>query len=193
MRIIYPFLIICFLFGCSQKEEKINILKGQDIEQQMILTYNTAIKAFEDGDVLYATKMFKEAELLFPQSEWAPRSSLMTAYAFYSEGYYNDSIIELKRFITLYPKSKNLDYANYLIGVNYYESIIDEKKDLKPLEEAIAYFKFVISEFPKTDYAFDARYKLELINDLLAAKEIYIARHYMKKQIIKNGYIILIN
>ena len=148
----------------------------------MILTYNTGIKAFEDGDVLYATKMFKEAELLFPQSVWAPRSSLMSAYAYYSEGYYNDSIIELKRYIKLYSKSKNIDYANYLIGVNYYESIVDEKKDLKPLEEAINYFNIVIKDFPETDFALDARYKLELINDLLAAKEIYIARHYMNKQ-----------
>ena len=182
MRIIFLLSIICFLFSCSQKKEKLNVLEEGDIEKQMILTYNTGIKAFEDGDVLYATKMFKEAELLFPQSVWAPRSSLMSAYAYYSEGYYNDSIIELKRYIKLYSKSKNIDYANYLIGVNYYESIVDEKKDLKPLEEAINYFNIVIKDFPETDFALDARYKLELINDLLAAKEIYIARHYMNKQ-----------
>ena len=182
MRIIYLLSIICFLFSCSQKKEELNVLEEGDIEKQMILTYNTGIKAFEDGDVLYATKMFKEAELLFPQSVWAPRSSLMSAYAYYSEGYYNDSIIELKRYIKLYSKSKNIDYANYLIGVNYYESIVDEKKDLKPLEEAINYFNIVIKDFPETDFALDARYKLELINDLLAAKEIYIARHYMNKQ-----------
>ena len=182
MRIIFLLSIICFLFSCSQKKEKLNVLEEGDIEKQMILTYNTGIKAFEDGDVLYATKMFKEAELLFPQSVWAPRSSLMSAYAYYSEGYYNDSIIELKRYIKLYSKSKNLDYANYLIGINYYESIVDEKKDLKPLEEAINYFNIVIKDFPETDFALDARYKLELINDLLAAKEIYIVRHYMNKQ-----------
>ena len=182
MRILFLLSIICFLFSCSQKKEELNVLEEGDIEKQMILTYNTGIKAFEDGDVLYATKMFKEAELLFPQSVWAPRSSLMSAYAYYSEGYYNDSIIELKRYIKLYSKSKNIDYANYLIGVNYYESIVDEKKDLKPLEEAINYFNIVIKDFPETDYALDARYKLELINDLLAAKEIYIARHYMNKQ-----------
>ena len=182
MRIIFLLSIICFLFSCSQKKEELNVLEEGDIEKQMILTYNTGIKAFEDGDVLYATKMFKEAELLFPQSVWAPRSSLMSAYAYYSEGYYNDSIIELKRYIKLYSKSKNIDYANYLIGVNYYESIVDEKKDLKPLEEAINYFNIVIKDFPETDFALDARYKLELINDLLAAKEIYIARHYMNKQ-----------
>ena len=182
MRIIFLLSIICFLFSCSQKKEELNVLEEGDIEKQMILTYNTGIKAFEDGDVLYATKMFKEAELLFPQSVWAPRSSLMAAYAYYSEGYYNDSIIELKRYIKLYSKSKNIDYANYLIGVNYYESIVDEKKDLKPLEEAINYFNIVIKDFPETDFALDARYKLELINDLLAAKEIYIARHYMNKQ-----------
>ena len=132
MRIIFLLSIICFLFSCSQKKEELNILEEGDIEKQMILTYNTGIKAFEDGDVLYATKMFKEAELIFPQSVWAPRSSLMSAYAYYSEGYYNDSIIELKRYIKLYSKSKNIDFANYLIGVNYYESIVDEKRFKAP-------------------------------------------------------------
>ena len=182
MKTIYLIFIILLLSNCAQKKEQVNVIEGENIEQQMILTYNTGVKALQDGDVLYATKMFKEAELLFPQSDWAPKASLMSAYAFYTQGYYNDSIIELKRFIKLYSKNKNIDYATYLIGINYYESIVDEKKDLRPLEEAIKYFEIVKNKYPDTDFAQDANYKLDLIQDLLAAKEIYIARHYMKQE-----------
>lgn len=182
MKTIFLIFIILLLSNCAQKKEQVNVIEGENIEQQMILTYNTGVKALQDGDVLYATKMFKEAELLFPQSDWAPKASLMSAYAFYTQGYYNDSIIELKRFIKLYSKNKNIDYATYLIGINYYESIVDEKKDLRPLEEAIKYFEIVKNKYPDTDFAQDANYKLDLIQDLLAAKEIYIARHYMKQE-----------
>lgn len=181
MKFLYLFFVFFLINNCAQEKKIATEIKGENIEEQMILTYNTGVKALEDGDVLYATKMFKEAELLFPQSDWAPRSALMSAYAYYTQGYYNDSIIELKRFIKLYSKNKNLAYANYLIAINYYESIVDEKKDLKPLEEAIRYFEILKNKYPKTEFAQDANYKLELIQDLLAAKEIYIARHYMKK------------
>lgn len=181
MKFLYLFFVFFLINNCAQEKKIATEIKGENIEEQMILTYNTGVKALEDGDVLYATKMFKEAELLFPQSDWAPRSALMSAYAYYTQGYYNDSIIELKRFIKLYSKNKNLAYANYLIAINYYESIVDEKKDLKPLEEAIRYFEILKNKYPKTEFAQDANYKLELIQDLLAAKEIYIARHYMRK------------
>ena len=182
MKFLLYFLILLNFYNCTPKKEPVSQVVGDDIETQMIEAYKTGVKALEQGDVLFATKKFNEAELLFPQSEWAPRASLMAAYAYHSEAYYNDSILELKRYIKLYSKSNNLDYVYYLLGMNYYESIVDEKKDLKPLEEAKKYFKFVIKNYPNTDYALDAGYKIELIQDLLAAKEVYIARHYMKSQ-----------
>ena len=182
MKFFLFFLILLNFYNCTPKKEPVSQVVGDDIETQMIEAYKTGVKALEQGDVLFATKKFNEAELLFPQSEWAPRASLMAAYAYHSEAYYNDSILELKRYIKLYSKSNNLDYVYYLLGMNYYESIVDEKKDLKPLEEAKKYFKIVIKNYPNTDYALDAGYKIELIQDLLAAKEVYIARHYMKSQ-----------
>ena len=106
----------------------------------------------------------------------------MASYAYFQFGYYSNSVDELERFINLYPKDKNLDYAYYLLAMNYYESIVDEKKDLKPLTEAKRYFNLIIKEYPDTDYALDGRYKLKLIEDILAAKEIYIARYYIKKE-----------
>ena len=179
------FLIFFFilLHSCSQKSEEVKTkVEGDSLETQMIQAYNAGVEALDMGDALFAAKKFNEAELLYPQSDWAPRSSLMASYAYFQFGYYSNSVDELERFINLYPKNKNLDYAYYLLAMNYYESIVDEKKDLKPLTEAKKYFNFIIKEYPDTDYALDGKYKLELIDDILAAKEIYIARYYIKKE-----------
>ena len=179
------FLIFFFilLHSCSQKSEEVKTkVEGDSLETQMIQAYNAGVEALDMGDALFAAKKFNEAELLYPQSDWAPRSSLMASYAYFQFGYYSNSVDELERFINLYPKNKNLDYAYYLLAMNYYESIVDEKKDLKPLTEAKKYFNLIIKEYPDTDYALDGKYKLELIEDTLAAKEIYIARYYIKKE-----------
>ena len=179
------FLITCLilLFSCSQKVEEISTkVEGDSLEAQMIEAYNAGVQAMEQGDILFATKKFNEAELLFPQSEWAPKASLMASYTYWKGAYYSNSVNELKRFIKLYPKNENLSYAYYLLAMNYYDSIVDEKKDLRPLAEAKKYFNIVIKQYPESDYALDGKYKLELIDDMLAAKEIYIARHYIKKE-----------
>jgi outer membrane protein assembly factor BamD len=178
--IIFFFLI---LSACSNNKKFSNeIIQNNDMQDEMIKAYNEGLEALRIGDAMYASKKFNEAELLFPQSEWAPRASLMSAYAYYSQQYYSSSTDELKRFIKLYSNSENLDYAYYLLAMCYYESIIDEKKDLKALLESKKYFQKIVEEFPSTDYSLDAKYKLELIQDFLAAKELYIARHYIKKQ-----------
>ena len=181
-NLTFLILFTILIFSCSQKQTQVTKVEGSSLEQQMIEAYNAGVKALDEGDVLFATKKFNEAELIYPQSDWAPRSSLMAAYSYWSQGYYNNSINELKRFLKVYPKNKKIDYAYYLLAMNYYDSIVDEKKDLKPLEEAKKYFTLLVNEYPKTDYALDGKYKLELIQDMLAAKEMYIARHYIKKE-----------
>ena len=181
-NLTFLILFTILIFSCSQKQTQVTKVEGSSLEQQMIEAYNAGVKALDEGDVLFATKKFNEAELLYPQSDWAPRSSLMAAYSYWSQGYYNNSINELKRFLKVYPKNKKIDYAYYLLAMNYYDSIVDEKKDLRPLEEAKKYFTLLVNEYPKTDYALDGKYKLELIQDMLAAKEMYIARHYIKKE-----------
>ena len=172
------------LASCSSKNQEIseNIIKKNDLESEMIEAYNEGVKALNSGDPTYASKKFNEAEMLFPQSEWAAKASLMSAYAYWSQAYYSNSIDELNRFIKLYSNDKNLDYAYYLLAICYYDSIQDEKKDLKYLLDSKKYFQIVIDKFPNTDFSLDAKYKLELINDFMAAKELYVARHYMKKQ-----------
>ena len=126
--------------------------------------------------------MMISKNILFTQSKWAPMSSLMAAYSYYSQDYYEDSILELERFIKIYPFHENIDYAYYLLGLCWYEQIIDEKKDLQTIIKAKEKFSFLIKKFPSTEYALDAEFKIDLINDTLAAKEMYIGRYYFDQK-----------
>ena len=184
MKNLFIILIIALIsVSCSpKKNEIVTKVEGDNIEEQMIAAYEAGVEALENGDIIYATKKFNESELLYPQSKWAPKASLMSAYAYWSQSYYQNSVDELNRFLNTYPNNPNLDYAYYLLGMNYFDSIIDEKKDLKPLRESKKYFEILVKKYPDTDYALDAKYKLDLIQDIYAAKELYIARHYIKKQ-----------
>ena len=175
-------LIFLFLNSCSNDKKKIDIIEEEDIELQMIESYKEGIKALEDGDILFAAKKFNEAELVYPQSDWAPKSALMSAYSYYVHDYYGDAVFELNRFIKTYPKDLRLSYAHFLLGMCYYEQIIDEKKDLGPILKAKEKFNYILKNYPDTDFALDAQFKLDLINDILASKEMYIGKHYVKKQ-----------
>ncbi len=180
-KIILFFLIIV-LTSCSSKKEQISILEDENLELQMIDAYKEAYKELEKGDAIYAAKKFNEAELLFPQSEWAPKSVLLSAYSFYSQNYYEDALSELDRFFKKYPKHPNTDYAHFLYAMCYYENIIDEKKDLEPLLISKKRFDFIVLNYPDTDFAQDAKFKINLINDVLASKEIYLGKYYLKKK-----------
>ena len=148
----------------------------------MIDAYKEGYKELEKGDVIYAAQKFNEAELLYPQSEWAPKSVLLAAYAFYSQNYYDRAMEELERFIRKYPKHQNIDYAYFLLAMCYYENIVDEKKDLEPLLFSKKKFEYVIKNYPETDFAQDAKFKIQLIQDVLASKEMYIGKYYLKKK-----------
>ena len=148
----------------------------------MAHAYKEALKAFNEQDILYAAKRFNDAEILYPQSIWAPKAALMAAYSYYSQNYFGDAIYELERFIKTYPYNPRMDYAHFLLAMCYYESIVDEKKDLMPLLKAQKKFKFIVKEYPETDFALDSQFKLDLIFDILASKEMYIGKHYMKKE-----------
>ena len=176
-------LIIFFLIiACSGKEEKVSVLKEKNLETQMIEVYSEAMAEFERGDVIYAGKKFSEAELLYPQSIWAPRAVLMSAYGYFSQGYYKDAINDLERFILKYKNHPQTDYAYYLLALCHYDQIIDEKKDFNEILEAKKYFEIVINDFPDTDYATDSKYKLELIIEISASKEMYLARYYVERE-----------
>ena len=144
--------------------------------------YKDGMKSLEEGDVLFAAQKFNEAEILFPQSDWAPKSALMAAYSYYSQDYYGDALAELKRFLRIYPKYKDLDYVYYLIAISYYEQIVDEKKDLQSMLEAKKYFKLIINNYANSVYVTDSNFKLDYVNDILASKEMYIGRYYFDKK-----------
>ena len=175
-------IILVFTVSCSKNKVKESLIKEKNLDLQVLEAYQEGMNSLEKGDVLFAAKKFNEAELLFPQSVWAPKSSLMAAYAYYTQDYYGDAIAELERFIRIYSKNKNTDYAYYLLAVSHYEQIIDEKKDLQSIVNAKKYFEVVIKNYPKTTYALDSEFKIDLINDILAAKEMYIGRYYFDKK-----------
>ena len=147
----------------------------------MVTAYKEAYQALSQGDPYFAAKKFLEAELLFPQSQWAARSALMASYSYYMQNYYSEALSNLERYLKVYSTDKNLAYAHYLIAMCYYETIEDEKRDSEPLVKAKEKFTFLVENFPNTDFASDSKFKLDLIEDILASKEMYIGRHYIKK------------
>jgi outer membrane protein assembly factor BamD len=182
IKFFFIFLLFIFCISCSKSVVEKSVTEEKDIELQMIEAYREGLIELERGDALFAAKRFNEAEILFPQSDYAPKAALMAAYSYYSQNYYGDSIAELERFLTIYPNHYNIDYAEYLLALCFYEQIIDEKKDLQSIVNAKKTFLSLIKKHPQTDFALDAKFKLDLINDILAAKEIYIGRYYFDKK-----------
>ena len=176
-------ITLIFVTNCNNNSEKqVSVIEEKDLDLQMIDSYKEGLELLENKLPLEAAKKFNEAELLYPQSKWAPRSSLMSAYSYYYGSYYEDSIEELKRFINIYPNHDRLSYAYYLLAMSYYEQIADEKKDLGSIIDAQQNFKFIMDNYPNSDFALDAEYKLELIQEILASKEMYLARYYIERE-----------
>tara|TARA_Y100000389_G_scaffold107849_1_gene104894 strand:- start:184 stop:1029 length:846 start_codon:yes stop_codon:yes gene_type:complete len=182
INFILILLLSILCFSCSKEVAEETIIQEKNMELQMIEAYKEGLKELERGDALYAARKFNEAEVLFPQSDYAPKAALMAAYSYYTQNYYGDAVAELERFIKIYPNHYNISYAEYLLGLCFYEQIIDEKKDLQSIDNAKAIFSNIIKKYPSTDFAIDANFKLDLINDILAAKEIYIGRYYFDKK-----------
>jgi outer membrane protein assembly factor BamD len=176
-------IILIFVTNCKNNSEKqVSTIEERSLDLEMIDSYKEGLKLLEGKFPLKAAKKFNEAELLYPQSKWAPRSSLMSAYSYYYGSYYEDCIEELKRFINIYPKHERISYAYYLLAMSYYEQIADEKKDLGSIVDAQQNFKFIIDNYPNSDFALDAEYKIELIREILASKEMYLAKYYIEKE-----------
>ena len=178
----YFFLIALICSSCSKNNIEKSTIKEVNLESQMIEAYKEGIKELEAGDVIYAAKKFNEAEILFPQSEYAPKSALMAAYSYYTQNYYGDAMAELTRFLRVYPNHKDIVYAEYLLGLCYYEQIVDEKKDLQSIVNAKKTFNNLIYKYPDSEFARDAMFKINLIDEILAAKEMYLARYYVDRK-----------
>ena len=180
--LIYIFVIFIFCFSCTKKTEEKSVIKETNLELQMIEAYQAGLEELKKGDALFAAKKFNEAEILFPQSDVAPRAALMAAYSYYSQSYYGDAIAELERFLRVYSNNNEVPYVKYLLGLCFYEQIVDERKDLQSIENSKKIFSELIKEYPNTEFANDAEFKLNLINDILAAKEMYVGRYYFDRK-----------
>jgi outer membrane protein assembly factor BamD len=173
------FLIIFLTTSCSKKEPEVNIPADKEKSFEV---YKEAVKAMEKGDYFYASKKFAEAEIILPKINFSARASLMSSYCLYLINFYSEATANLERFISQYPTDKNVAYAHYLIAITLYEQILDEKKDTKPLIKSKEKIEYFLQSFPDTEYALDLKFKLDLVNNQLAAKEIYIAKYYIKTQ-----------
>ena len=181
LKIIPILITFIFIWSCGDKTKKISKIVEIDMEMQMSNAYKEGYLELQRGDVLLAAKKFNEAELLFPQSPWAAKSAIMAAYAYYTQDYYGDTIFELERYLVTYPNHKDKVYAHFLLGMSFYEQIVDEKKDLRSILDSKKQFEIIIKEYSSTEFATDATFKIDLINEVLAAKEMYIARFYLDK------------
>ncbi len=181
-KILLILIALLFVWSCEGKKKKISEIVEVDMEMQMSNAYREGYLELQRGDVILAAKKFNEAELLFPQSPWAAKSVIMAAYAYYTQDYYSDTIYELERYLVTYPNHKDKAYAHFLLGISFYEQIVDEKKDLKSILQSKNQFELIIKEYPSSEFAMDAKFKIDLINEILAAKEMYLARYYLKKK-----------
>ena len=185
MPLFYKIVILIFFLNfnsCTKKDEKISIVEEKSLETQMIDAYNAGLEELEKNDVIYAARKFNEAELLYPQSIWAPRAALMAAYAYFSKLYYGDAIIELEKFLDKYKNHPRRDYAFYLLALCHYNQIVDETKDLNEILKSQEYFNLIVKNYPDTEFAIDSEFKLELIQEILASKEMYLARYYIDRE-----------
>ena len=181
MRIFLISLFSIFLFfSCSKKDEI--TASPPSTKEEALQIYKEALVALEAGQYLKASRKFDQSESLLPQTQWAAKSSLMSSYCMYAMNFYDEAILNLKRFMRIYPADPNIAYAHYLMAISYYEQILDEEKDLEPLIISKSTIESFLEKYPDTDYAMDLKFKLDLILNQMAAKEISIARYYMKNQ-----------
>ena len=178
-KIFLIFFLFLFVTECSKKEE-ISLKPPNDKESYII--YADALEQMNNGEFFYAAQRFAEAEKILPKIEHSAKALIMSSFCYYTINFHEDAISSLEYFLKKYPADKNIQYASYLIALSNYEQILDEKKDLEPLLKTKKIIEDYIEKYPNTDYSLDLKFKLGLIQNQLAAKEIYIAKYYIQTQ-----------
>ena len=174
-KLIYLFLAFFIFISCSKEE----VIYEPTKKINPYITYEEGLRAFKENDFFFASKKFSEAELNFEDPRAAAKAAIMASYSLYGINFYQEAEESLNRFLTTYPGDKNTIYAYYLLAIIYYEQIEDEKKDLEPLLKAKKQINFFLKKYPNNDYAIDLKFKSDLIQNQLSAKELYIAKYYI--------------
>ncbi len=179
---LFFFLLTIFLISCGSPKFDEQAIKPPASNEEAIKIYQEGLDGMLEGNYLYASRKFSEAEGMLPQIDWASKSALMSSYCLYNINFYQEAVLNLERFIRIYPASPYVSYAHYLIAISYYEQILDEDKDIQPLLISKKKIENYLEKYPDTDYAIDLKFKLDLVINQLAAKELLIARYYIKNE-----------
>ena len=179
LRIFLVLSLIITFISCTKNEkpiyESVEKVDPYDL-------YQEGLDSFKKNDFFYASKKFSQAELNFKGIDLAAKSAVMASYSLYGMNFYEEALDSLKIYLKTYPLDKNVIYAHYLIAIIHFEQITDEKKDLKPILNASEKINFFLEKYPNTDYSIDLKFKKNLIENQLAAKEMYVARYYISVQ-----------
>ena len=168
-------LFLAFMVSCSSNKKK----EISYEERNLKTIYISALNKLNDDEYEEAVAEFDEVERQHPYSLWARKSIVMSSYASYKDRDFIKAEINLKRYISLYPASDLVPYAQYLLGMCYFDQIIDEKRDQTSVNSAYQTFKIIIDRYPATKYAKDAYFKIIFLEDVLAAKEINVGKTYL--------------
>jgi outer membrane protein assembly factor BamD len=186
-RLLYTFIACMALSACGDSDEESTATAKPAANPEQL--YADARVLFDAKDYKESVKAFEEVERQHPYSEWAVNGQVMAAYANYKANQYDEAISTLERFVKLYPNNESTPYAYYLIALCYYEQISDVGRDQKITEDAMQALREVVLRFPETDYARDAKIKLDLTTDHLAGKEMQVGRYYL----VRDDYLAAIN
>lgn len=176
LRVICIFIILICTYSCKKQNE---IVYEPNNQIDAFKIYKEGLEAFDKNDFFFASKKFSEAEINFKNVDYAAKAAVMSAYSLYAINFFDEALNNLERYLEVYPSDKNIIYAHFLIAVIYFEQIADEKKDIDPLLKASKKIDYFLEKYPLTDYAIDLKFKKDLIQNQLAAKEMYVAKYYI--------------
>ena len=175
VRLISALIITLVLLSCSKDE--LTYEPSKKVDPYVI--YKEGLEAFEKNDFFFDSKKFSEAELNFREVDLSAKSAIMSSFSLYGINFYSEALENLERYLKNYPSDRFVIYAHYLISIIYFEQIADEKKDLDPLIKANDKINFFLAKYPNTEYALDLKFKKDLIQNQLAAKELFVAKFYI--------------
>ena len=178
LRLLLLITFLSFVSSCSRDKP---VYVPSEIKDPFAL-YEEGYVSFSRNDFFNANKKFSEAELNFEDVNLAAKSAIMSCFSLYGINFYNEAINNIDRFLKTYPADNNVIYAEYLKAVIFFEQMGDEKKDINPLLKANNQINYFIKKYPNSDYAVDLNFKKDLIENQLAAKELFVAKYYISVQ-----------